>query len=102
MNDVTRYEVNYITLPEHMRQGAEDYIERGYKPGSFLRAVLSNNLVEAFGHADGINLAYMHDWVKWLYNEAPSSCWGSERRVADWIDACAARTAHEPDVEPVH
>lgn len=88
--------VDYSTLPEHMRQGAEDYIERGYKPGSFLYAVLTNDLVEAFGHADDSNLAAMHTWAKWLYNEAPRTCWGSPERVAEWL---AALAQPDPDTE---
>jgi len=80
-------DVDYSTLPEHMQQGARDYVERGYKPGSFLRAVLSNDLVEAFGHADLTNLDHMRAWALWLFNEAPSMCWGSPERVAAWIEA---------------
>lgn len=77
--------VDYSRLPEHMRAGAEDYVERGYKPGSFLRAVLANDLVEAFGHADSTNLVAMHAWAQWLWNDAPSMSWGSTERVEQWI-----------------
>ncbi len=80
-------DVDYATLPEHMREGARDYVERGWKPGDFLRAVLENNLVEAFGHADLINRLAMDDWAKWLWNEAPKGCWGSPEKVAAWIKA---------------
>jgi hypothetical protein len=93
---VTHYDVNYSTLPEHMRQGAEDYVERGYKPGSFLRAVLANDLVESFGHADDTNVAAMHTWAQWLFNEAPSMCWGSTERVDRWINARALEGSAEP------
>ena len=82
-------EVVYQSLPEHMRRPAEDYVERGYPPGSFLRAVLANNLVEAFAHADAVNLAAMHTWAAWLWNEAPRNCWGSPERVATWSASAA-------------
>jgi hypothetical protein len=85
--DARRYDVDYSALPEHMREGAEDYIEHGHKPGSFLRAVLENNLIEAFGHADDTNLAAMHAWAEWLYNETPSACWGSPAKVTAWMEA---------------
>ena len=74
-----------------MQGGARDYVERGYEPGSFLGAVLENNLVEAFGHVDAVNRAAMGAWAQWLWNEAPSSCWGSPAKVAAWIAAAALR-----------
>lgn len=78
-------EVDYSYLPEHMREGARDYVEKGEKPGGFLRAVLSNDLVEAFGYADATNYASMHLWARWLFNEAPADCWGSPAKVKAWL-----------------
>jgi hypothetical protein len=77
--------MNYDRLPEHMRDGARLYIEHGIAPGGFMMAVLENNLAEAFGRADYVNTHCMASWVAWLYNDAPSSCWGSPERVAAWI-----------------
>ena len=74
-------DVDYSALPEHMQQGARDYIELGYQPGGFLRAVLCNQLVEAFIRADPINMAAIPVWADWLYNEAPQGCWGSPEKV---------------------
>lgn len=79
--------VDYSSLPEHMQDGARDYVERGYGPGSFLRAVLGNDLVGAFGHADEINLAAMTAWASWLSNEVPHGCWGSAAKVDAWLVA---------------
>jgi hypothetical protein len=50
-----------------------------------MRAVLENNLVEAFGRADETNAARMRDWATWLFNEAPSTCWGSPEKVQAWL-----------------
>lgn len=82
-------DVDYSSLPEHMQEAARDYIEHGYKPGDFLYAALSNDLVEAFAHADMDNVVVMKAWVQWLYNEAPSSCWGTREKVMAWIDTAA-------------
>ena len=47
---------------------------------------MSNNLTRAFYHADSINKPQIEDILKWLYNKAPSSCWGSPEKVADWME----------------
>lgn len=39
--------------------------------GDFLRAVLDNDLFEAFARADHKNEPALHNIVMWLYNEAP-------------------------------
>jgi hypothetical protein len=82
---MSRYHVDYSKLPEHMRSGAETYVEQGVEPGGFLTAVLCNDFVNAFGKADEINFARMHDWASWLWNEAPSQCWGSREKMNAWI-----------------
>jgi hypothetical protein len=79
--------MNYDRLPEHMREGAKMYVEHGRLSGGFLTAVLENNLVEAFGKADGINSISMENWVRWLYNDAPMNSWGSPEAVSEWCKA---------------
>ena len=61
------------------------YIETGRPTGSFLEAVISNNLKNAFARADSNNLAALEDLVGWMYNYAPLECWGSEKRQDEWI-----------------
>lgn len=55
--------------------------------GGFLTALLSNDLMEAYAHADDNNRAAMKGYVMWLYNDAPgrgSSAWGSREAVKAW------------------
>lgn len=78
--------LNYDLLPKHIRSGMKRYIENKVKPGQFLCAVLSNDLQESFGQADNINLYRMLDIVSFLYNEAPSGCYGSPKKVKDWLE----------------
>jgi poly-D-alanine transfer protein DltD len=80
-------QIDYTGLPKHMRDGAHLYIEHGVEPGGFLRAVLSNQLVEAFGRADETNRVAMFGWAMWLYNECPRDAWGSPAKVDAWIEA---------------
>ena len=78
--------INYESLPEGLQGGLMQYIEHGIEPGGFLKAVLTNDLFGAFGQADSINRHRMFDIFQWLYNEAPSQCWGSKERFEAWIE----------------
>ena len=77
--------VNYDKIPSHMQGAAQRYIENGIAPGSFLTAVICNDLMGAFERADEINAAAMRDWVIFFYNDAPSICWGSPDKFNAWI-----------------
>ena len=78
---------NYSKIPEHCREGMKRYIEQGIAPGSFLTAVLSNDLVGAFIKADDINALRMRDYCDFLYNEIPMPAWGSRLNVKTWINS---------------
>ena len=77
--------IDYTSLPAHMRDGTRRYVEQGIPPGSFLEAVLCNDLKGAFERADDINRFMMLQWVRWLVMEAPSVSQGSPEKVASWI-----------------
>lgn len=72
-------------VPLHMRDGLKLYLENGIEPGSFMAAVLCNDLKEAFGRADHINIKHIGTIVCWLFNHAPSTCWGSTDNYTAWI-----------------
>lgn len=78
-------EIDYSELPEHMRDGMRRYIERGIEAGSFMTAVLSNDLMGALGKADDVNRHQLFAYASFLYNEAPRACHGSPEAVAAWI-----------------
>jgi hypothetical protein len=67
-----------------MADGLKLYVERGILPGDFLTALLSNDLVDAFGRADDNNTAAMRGWASFLYNEMPRGSWGSRATVEAW------------------
>jgi hypothetical protein len=111
MNDVAAYErklrqdlANY-NVPEHCQDGLIDYLVHGHPVGSFLTAVLSNDLREAAGRADETNRVALHCYVAFLYNCAPAPAWGSEDAVARWraigghvgLVTAAASVAETPD-----
>ncbi len=72
-------------IPSHLQRGLKLYIEKHNPTGGFLEAVLSNDLKESFGRADFISRAGLEDIVAFLYNCAPSSCWGSSKKYKTWI-----------------
>ena len=74
-------------IPKYTLDSLTRYVEHGIPPGSFLCAVLENNLVRAVGRADRENLAALPDIVKYIYNELPSTCWGSPARVNEYIES---------------
>ena len=77
---------SYYDVPQHTKESFEDYILRGYTPGSFMYSVLCNDLVGATSHADTENKKYLLDIAKWMLHNAPALCWGSKQAVADWIE----------------
>jgi hypothetical protein len=77
---------NWDLIPEHMIGGLRRYIENGIAPGSFLAAVLCNDLVAACTTADSINRHRLFDWCRFLYSCAPSGCWGSRDNYKKWIE----------------
>jgi len=66
--------------------------EHPYPFGSFVTAVLANDLVGAFQHADNRNRSLMLDYVSFLYNDMPGrtgdaavDLWGSYEAVANTV-----------------
>ena len=78
-------EYDYTGLPEHLQAGVRAYIEHHRDVGGFLAAVFMNDLSNAVGRADEENLPRLHEIVRWVYNEAPSGCWGSRETVQKWL-----------------
>ena len=71
-------------VPAHLIDGALLYIGSGHAPGSFLTAVLRNDLWESVARADGRSREGLVELVLFLYNSAPAPCWGTAERVTSW------------------
>ena len=81
-------------IPEQILADLEAW-KRGQHPyafGSFVTAVLANDLMNAFAHADDRNRDILADYAEYLYHEMPDrtgnperDCWGSYEAVAGWI-----------------
>jgi hypothetical protein len=71
--------------PPTIVESLTSYAEAGVPTGAFLRAVLSNDLMEAVGRADWINGPAIAHILAYCYNNIPSASWGSEKKVDEWI-----------------
>ncbi len=74
-------------LPPHMHAAICLWLEDPPHPtrlGSFLHALLANDLKNAFLTADDKNAAAMRNWVMFLYHHTPGPCWGSPLKLEEW------------------
>ncbi len=85
-------------IPELTRDGLDNYVQHRIPPGGFLRAVLENNLREAFARADKHNRVAMFDIVCYCHWEIPGDCGGSPERVKAWLSTPRAGDEPEPVV----
>ena len=74
-----------IRVPENILGALDRYVEHRIPPGSCTLAILSNDLQGAYGRADHMTAAAMHDIVRYIYNCLPSACWGSREKVQAWL-----------------
>ena len=66
-------------------EGLRQYVDNHVPTGSFLQAVLENNLTEAFGRADEENRRNLFEIVQFCYHKLPLECWGSKEKVEAWL-----------------
>jgi hypothetical protein len=74
-------------IPAYMVGAVKRYVLEGIPPGSFLQAVLENDLIAAFGAADVENTDAMRGWTILVYNCLPSDCHGSRDIVRAYMAA---------------
>lgn len=77
---------DYESIPSHTKEALNNYVEHGYQPGSFVYAVLTNNLVEAVSRADNQNRAALSEIATFLYNRMPSNMWGNQEKVTRYLN----------------
>lgn len=73
-------------IPAHMYESVIRFVMAGNAPDkhSFLYAVLSNDLINAFALADVENLDAMRGWALLLWVDLPHNCYGSPEKVEAW------------------
>ena len=85
-----------MRVPIHTQKGINNYVCSGVPTGSFLRAVFSNNLFEAFCRADSDNTENMLGIVTFIHNYVPHCCYGDEDTIREWL------RLHREEPEKIH
>ena len=85
---MSNYKVGLNRVPVHMREAISNWIETASvhpgMMGSFLYALLTNDLMGVYANGDESNIDGMREWVMFLYNNAPSECYGSREKIICW------------------
>lgn len=68
-----------------MRSAMIAYARDHKAAGDFVMACFRNDLVQAATRADPSNLVALPAIMRFIYNELPSICWGSEAKVDAWL-----------------
>lgn len=73
------------SIPDYMHYGIILYLVHRKLPGGFLTAILEGDLYQAVSRADSNNLNALVAYCGFFYNEAPSDCFGSKKKVERWL-----------------
>ena len=74
------------TLPPRIRDAIDNFVWFGTPPGSFVRAVLANDLMDAARRADSASIAVLGLICGYVYNAVPRICHGSREAVDAHIE----------------
>ena len=83
----TEYRGKHYEISDRMGDSIIMYIENGVLPGSFLRAIICNDLKGAFMEADDENYANLPAFIMYFYWEVPGSICGSHKKMLKWEQA---------------
>jgi hypothetical protein len=82
-------------------EGIRRYADMHCRTGSFLEAVLCNDLKEACMRADDENRENLFEIVEYCWCNIPHSCWGSPERVKAWLEGKIIEEQRERERERV-
>ena len=75
----------YSNIPALTMGAINRYVNEGLPPGSFVTAVLCNDLFNAIGTADEDNIVALPEIVRYVYNELPGGAWGNLNKMNAWM-----------------
>lgn len=75
---------DWSPIPDHLHHSLRAYLEHGRIPGTFLIAVLANDLAGAIYSANPEALSALRSIITFLSETAPDEAWGTPERLAKW------------------
>ena len=72
-------------MTDQSRESLYNYFVHGLEPGSFMTAVLSNDLYGAVGRADFVNIDLVGEYARWIESCAPYGSYGDRDTVRGWL-----------------
>ena len=76
----------YQKIPPAVLNALVRYKDWRINPGSFCRAVISNDLISAVQRADSYSLEALPHIAAWAYTELPNDAWGSYEKFQAWAE----------------
>lgn len=77
-------EMNH-NIPPLVLSTLQAYRDTGRPTGSFTRAAIANNLLNAVRHADEQSLAAIRSIAYWIYWNLPTGATGSDDKYKAWV-----------------
>lgn len=74
-----------MTIPKHIIESIDKYVNNKIAPGRFLRSFLENDLKNALLSASPSSKKYLIEIFNYIYDEVPSGCWGSKEVVSNYL-----------------
>jgi hypothetical protein len=81
-----KYTFRNFHISEDSINDLRNWVDHGTQPNSFLEAVIKNDLKYVIANGDDESLTNLPAYVAWLYNMAPTCCWGSVEAYNTWIE----------------
>lgn len=82
-------------VPNNIKSAITAWVFEARVPGSFVKAVLENDLNKAVIGADPTVLPHLKDIVLYMVNEVPALCWGSKEKMSSWSNLGGQKGIHE-------
>jgi hypothetical protein len=83
----------YPSIDQDLIDSFNRYLEHGIPFGSFLEAVMCNDLMGAVTRADWHNTARLNQICRFIYNEFPHDSHGSKEAYCEWLEAFSRQRA---------
>jgi len=73
-------------ISDDLKKELDDYIHYGVLESSFLKAILTNNLLMSFSFADEEQKENLESIVSYLHWEIPGNVWGNNENVKNHLN----------------